>query len=182
MMHDVMTQEDAMRMNNEQAIQILKPFRDMMFDQHGCPISDAVFALDKAIEALEQSQWIPCDKKLPNEDEMYYNGVGIDGVRKVSDRVLAIDSKGFIRCGYFIASMWDHPYHGAGRIANRYTDPLKACWEFGEHYQQDPENWIVGGKGDIVAWRPLPEPWKGGEHDMKGEGIKDGKNYRNPDL
>lgn len=63
MMHDVMTQEDAMRMNNEQAIQILKPFRDMMFDQHGCPISDAVFALDKAIEALEQSQWIPISKE-----------------------------------------------------------------------------------------------------------------------
>ena len=119
--------------------------------------------LDGYDKAKAEIQWIPCDKKLPNEDEMYYNGVGIDGVRKVSDRVLAIDSKGVIRCGYFISSMWDHPYHGAGRIVNCYTDPLRACWEFGEHYQQDPENWIVGGKGDIVAWMPLPEPWKGGE-------------------
>lgn len=42
-------------MKNSDAIQILKPFRDMMFDQHGCPISDAVFALDKAIEALEKT-------------------------------------------------------------------------------------------------------------------------------
>ena len=117
--------------------------------------------LDGYDKAKAESQWIPCDKKLPNEDEMYYNGVGIDGVRKVSDRVLAIDSKGFIRCGYFMSSMWGHPYHGAGRIVNCYTDPLKACWEFGEHYQQDPENWIVGGKGDIVAWMPLPEPWGG---------------------
>lgn len=51
-MSECMTQEDAMNMNNEQAIQILKPLRDMMRDQYGCPISDAFFALNKAIEAL----------------------------------------------------------------------------------------------------------------------------------
>lgn len=49
-----MIQEDAMKMSNEQAVQILKPLRDMMVDQHGCPISDAVFALDKAIDALQK--------------------------------------------------------------------------------------------------------------------------------
>lgn len=55
-MSDCMTQEDAMNMNNEQAVSILIPLRDMMRDQHGCPISDAYFALDKAIEALEQPE------------------------------------------------------------------------------------------------------------------------------
>lgn len=39
-------------MSNEQAVQILISMRNMMCDQNGCPISDAVFALDKAIEAL----------------------------------------------------------------------------------------------------------------------------------
>lgn len=53
-MSDCMTQEDAERMGASQAIQILKPLRAMMLDQHGCPISDAYFALGKAIEALEQ--------------------------------------------------------------------------------------------------------------------------------
>ena len=48
----MMTQEEAMNMNNEQAAQILIPMRNMMCDQNGCPISDAVFALDKAIESL----------------------------------------------------------------------------------------------------------------------------------
>ena len=59
---DEMTQEDAMNMNDEQAIKILIPLKNMMRDQHGCPISDAYFALDKAIEALQHSepQWIPC--------------------------------------------------------------------------------------------------------------------------
>lgn len=60
-MSDMMTQEEAMNMSNEQAVQILIPMRNMMCDQHGCPISDAVFALDKAIEALSadrsQGEW-----------------------------------------------------------------------------------------------------------------------------
>lgn len=51
-MSNMMTQEEAMNMSNEQAVQILIPMRNMMYDQNGCPISDAVFALDKAIEAL----------------------------------------------------------------------------------------------------------------------------------
>lgn len=53
-MSDCMTQEDAERMDANQAVQILKPLQAMMIDQHGCPISDAYFALDKAIEALKQ--------------------------------------------------------------------------------------------------------------------------------
>ena len=53
-MSECMTQEDAMNMSTEQAIQMLKPMQMMMRDQHGCPISDAYFALGKAIEALEQ--------------------------------------------------------------------------------------------------------------------------------
>ena len=51
-MSDMMTQEDVINMSNEQAVQILIPMRNMMCDQNGCPISDAVFALDKAIEVL----------------------------------------------------------------------------------------------------------------------------------
>ena len=61
-MSDMMTQEEAMNMSNEQAVQILIPMRNMMYDQNGCPISDAVFALDKAIDALSadrpQGKWI----------------------------------------------------------------------------------------------------------------------------
>ena len=42
-------------MSNEQAISILKPMMNMMRDQHGCPISDACFALDKAVAALSEA-------------------------------------------------------------------------------------------------------------------------------
>lgn len=57
-MNECMTQEDAERMDNEQAVAILKPLRDMMRDQYGCPISDVYFAVGKAIEALSQPQRI----------------------------------------------------------------------------------------------------------------------------
>ena len=61
-MSDMMTQEEAMNMSNEQAVQILIPMRNMMCDQNGCPISDAVFALDKAIEVLSadrpRGEWV----------------------------------------------------------------------------------------------------------------------------
>lgn len=61
-MSDMMTQEEAMNMSNEQAVRILIPMRNMMCDQNGYPISDAVFALDKAIGALSadrpQGKWI----------------------------------------------------------------------------------------------------------------------------
>lgn len=64
-MIDMMTQEEAMNMSNKQAVQILIPMRNMMCDQNGCPISDAVFALDKAIEALSadrpRGEWIEQD-------------------------------------------------------------------------------------------------------------------------
>lgn len=40
-------------MTREEAIKILTPFREAMINQNGCPISDAVYALDVAIQSLE---------------------------------------------------------------------------------------------------------------------------------
>lgn len=74
-MSECMTQEDAERMDAKQAIQILKPLMDMMRDQYGCPISDAYFAIGKAINALdEQDKIVRCkDCKWWNTD--WYKGV-----------------------------------------------------------------------------------------------------------
>jgi len=55
-MSDCMIHGDAINMSNERAIEILKPLQKMMCDQHGCPISDAYFAVEKAIRALERSE------------------------------------------------------------------------------------------------------------------------------
>lgn len=86
-MSDMMTQEEAMNMSNEQAVRILIPMRNMMCDQNGCPISDAVFALDKAIGALSadrpQGEW----KHLEGDEWVCSN------------------------CGYVVCTegSWEHP-------------------------------------------------------------------------
>lgn len=50
-----MTQEQAEKMSATRAIEILTAMREMMCDPNGCPVSDAYFALDKAIEAMQNA-------------------------------------------------------------------------------------------------------------------------------
>lgn len=56
-------------MTIKEALQILKPFKDCMIDQHGCPISDAAIALDVVIKELENKEWIPCSERLPSKSD-----------------------------------------------------------------------------------------------------------------
>ena len=75
---------------------------------------DTYEAIRMAIEALEQSQWIPCGEMLPKEYAQYL-----------------------------------------------------VCFEDGSRYVYllDDSDWARGliEKENIVAWMPLPEPYKGGE-------------------
>lgn len=62
--------------DSNQAIQILKPMRDMMRNPYGNPVSDAYFALDKAINALKIDiihcgECIYKPKEIPDK---YYEG------------------------------------------------------------------------------------------------------------
>lgn len=120
-MSDMMTQEEAMDMSNEQAVQILIPMRNMMCDQNGCPISDAVFALDKAIKALSADRpqgWIPCSERLPKGQ------------------------------GYYICTCKD---------GSKYKRATVVKWSNGWQLTGSRTYWVV------VAWMPLPEPWKGAD-------------------
>ncbi len=96
-MSECMTQEDAERMDAKQAIQILKPLMDMMRDQYGCPISDAYFAIGKAINALDEQdkivrckdcKWygadlkVCCCPKSQIENDVEPDWFCADGVRK----------------------------------------------------------------------------------------------------
>lgn len=130
------------------------------------PVDKALynFALNKMLctptaDVVEAPRWIPVTERLPEEDEVIYNSIGIKGERQRSDRVLAIDSTGFIHCGYFIKSCKRHEYHGNGK-KNEYSDNGTASWEFGDHYDFNPNNWIVPVNASIVAWMPLPEPYR----------------------
>lgn len=111
------------------------------------------------------TEWISVEERLPNEDEIYYDGVSF-GDRHISDRVLAIDAEGFIRTGYFMSSCLKHKYHG-NRVRSKYSDWTFASWEFGENYGAKKENWVCSYdssiSSNITHWMPLPKPYKAEE-------------------
>lgn len=80
-------------------------------------------ALDKAIEVLEQTQWIPVSERLPED----YQRVLVTVVNYNGDKVVRVAE-----------------YHDKKRF-----------FQIKENHEQ----WEVGEKG-LLAWRPLPEPYK----------------------
>ena len=132
-MRDTMAQEEAMNMSNEQAVQILIPMRNMMCVQNGRPISDAVFAIDLAISAL-QDDWIPVSERLPEVGDTYI----VSGRMKYDfekEYTYFTDCAEYLPIGSTDGTEWE-----------TWTD-----WYEG---QQEYE---------ILAWQPLPEPYKESE-------------------
>lgn len=77
---------------------------------------------DVAIQALEQTRWIPCSERLPKENEY------VDHVRK-----------------YYL-------------VQNEYGDMFVASYVKKDYWE---EIYHIGPVTDkIVAWMPLPEPYK----------------------
>ena len=105
----------------EQALQILKKYR-YSEDVEECGILFGK-SLDMVILALEQTQWIPCSERLPEERQdvlaCFYSGEG-------NYKIL-------------VSRRSDYNYwSGVGRTA------------------------------DMVAWMPLPKPYKGVSKDGRG--------------
>ena len=123
--------------------------RNALYDADAITISGiSIINRFPAVDVLPM-KWIPVTERLPNEEEIPYDGIGRDRVRSISDRVLAVNEAGFIRTGYFLHSNQKHYDTGDKR------------WSFGEHYNNNPEEWVVGTSWEAIAWMPLPEPPKG---------------------
>ena len=82
------------------------------------------YALDKAIEAIEQTRWISVSDRLPEK--------GGD---------------------YLVTIKWKGSYSG-----DVYTETNMAV------YREKEEEWDCAG---IVAWMPLPEPYKAESEDKE---------------
>jgi len=133
------TQEKAMNMSNEQAIKLLQSMMLMMCDQHGCPVSDVYFALEKAVEALTGQQWIPYSEnseKLPKDRQRCLVTIR-DGSKP------DVDIVGYATDLHTIDE-YDLPDNKSGWYG---FDS-----EYG-YYEQT----------EVTAWMPLPEPYKGGQ-------------------
>lgn len=151
-MSECMTQEDAMNMSAEQAIQILKPMQMMMRDQHGCPISDAYFALGKALEALgKEPKWTPVKFRPMDEEE------------KQSIKPYLEEHYGYTLdecdCILFDCPMPDDGQEVwvCSKCGNVWQDTCVIDEGIGLEENGD---WL-----DIVAWMPFerPKPYKGEE-------------------
>ena len=107
-----------MSMTREEAIGHLKNVA--IYSVQDGYTDEARQALDMAIKALEEPQWIPCSVKYPEADErVLVTTVGYD---------------------YYV---WDC-------MSNR-----------SDSYFWEDESGFYHDKHEVIAWMPLPEPWRG---------------------
>lgn len=121
-------------MTKEEAIKILKEERWYMSRYS----EEYKEAYDMAIEALQdrpKGDWIPCSERLPSEEGRYM-----------------VTHKAFTDMTFI-----DLFYYGKPSMPNCKVKGW--CWyrsddEYGDVVYEDPE---------ILAWIPLPKPYKGGD-------------------
>jgi hypothetical protein len=101
-------------MTREEAIRNIERFRDGL---DSLSESTLIQILDIAIEALEQTQWIPCSERLP----------------KIEENPVLVTSMGMVGMGWYRNGDWltstNLPFF------------------------------------DVVAWMPLPKPYRGDDHE-----------------
>ena len=93
------------------------------------------FVEDIVPSAEPELQWIPCSERLPKE----YGEYRITWTTSASKKRLIGDSE------FEVTSEWD---------AERYR--FKGKWLLDEYIKNYPDV-------NVIAWKPLEEPWEGGE-------------------
>ena len=145
-MSECMTQEDAMRMSCEQAIECLENLRMLLARKSGKIHTDYCFALDKAIDMFRDFTWIPVKTRPMNKEERQYWE----------------EHYGYTFGEDFDGIMFDCPMPEDG-------EEVWVCSKCGNVWQdtcEEDEGIGLEGNGDwddIVAWMPFnrPEPYKG---------------------
>lgn len=111
------------------------------------------------IKGIDRLIWHSVEQLLPNADEIPYNTmVGPsqgEKRREVSDRVLAIDKNGLMLTGYFVTTGLRHTYYGPAK-RTKYDHAGLGFWEFLDHYQNDPNQWLCPVSNfEPIAWALL---------------------------
>lgn len=120
-------------MNNQRAIDRLTKHLEWGWSKK------TVDAIEMGIHALKETQWIPCSERMPKErDSMFARWEGTDKwtkamFKKRSDTVIATIEYS----------------NGERTVAPAHTTDGK--WRC---------DCIIGDDGEVIAWMPLPEPYK----------------------
>ena len=95
-------------------------------------------------------------------NESYYSEDFIKGFEYGTQRQLEADladrPQGWIPCSERLPT-WGHSYCLITYVTDYSTDILIDCWD------DEGKGWCdhQGCGGEVVAWMPLPEPWKGAD-------------------
>lgn len=150
-------------MKRSEAVIILRALRDTLIDPYGEPISDAYFALDKAVNALSAErkvewfangmcqetwqicpEWVLCSERTPeNTDPVNVTFVNHNPKSNYAEMR-------FMDVAHYCNGSWY--WHSS--FTQDYLDV------YGEWYPD-----LVDEDIEIIAWIPLPEPYKGDDND-----------------
>lgn len=99
-----------------------------------------IYKVIQGMETERVNEWIPCSERLPNEGEVVLVCMRIESHKAVWEEQRSIEF---------------------GRISSDRYDCSGTGWEWlnesGCDYWEDDSN------NSILAWMPLPEPWKGAD-------------------
>lgn len=124
-------------MTNEEAIKRLKEFKILHTEQAGWDIS-TLQALDMAIKTLEQTRWIPCSERLPEEEGDYL----------LWGKVCEDEEE------YQFIGSYDSGCEQFGVWQEQFDRTTLGCLgsEFFEY-------------ASVIAWMPLPKPYRAESED-----------------
>lgn len=127
-------------MTKEEAIHVINQVRDVITkDSSWMEEATRVVneAADMAIKAIEAQEWIPCSERLPEDDVMVL----------ISYRYK--EGEGDTSHTYIDITTYGQMYFGGNKVGDH--KHWRAPFEYFE------------SNYEVIAWMPLPEPYKEGE-------------------
>lgn len=118
------------------------PDCELTRDEHHAATSETAILADGVVNTIRG--WIPCDKRLPDKDEV------VLVCMKIENHKAEWEEQRSIEFGRISSVRYD--YDGTG-------------WEWLN--ESGADYWQADYNDSIIAWMPLPKPWKGADDEVR---------------